>query len=558
MRRRSREAIAIDGYIRVSRVGKRRGERFISPRVQREQIETWATGTHKRLLWVFEELDESGVRADRPLLHEALERIETGVSRGLAVSRVNRVGRSLIDGLMQVDRVRAAGGELYSVLDGLDTSTSAGRLVLRIMLSMAEMEIDRIRDDWDAAHERAIKRGAYIGAYVPPGYVKTRSGRLRVDERFAPVIAEAFRRRAAGETLRSVADYVQSERLLTGKGNPGWTNTSITALLTNPVYLGELHHDRWSHEHAHPPLIDTPTFVAAQRPRPLARARGPDRLLLTGLVRCASCSMSMGGANVRDGRDGATRRLYACRRYYSGGKCAAPATITTLLLEPFVIDVFFRMLSRRRLAPVGALREATEQVARRQHELARYRDNARLLDVLGEDAFAEGLRTRKQRLHSARIDQAAAQARMDAHGLPRLAELRASWPQLDTLERRMIMSKVIDCVFVAPGNGHVENRVTICPRGTAPARLSRPGDKGNRLTAIKPRAHWINPKSGPTGYRPHPTPWLSRGRPDLRPPMPDALPTDRRREGAARTDTDTTGTLDGRRQTGHAGRVEAR
>ena len=34
--------LRLDGYIRVSRVGGREGESFISPEVQREQIETWA------------------------------------------------------------------------------------------------------------------------------------------------------------------------------------------------------------------------------------------------------------------------------------------------------------------------------------------------------------------------------------------------------------------------------------------------------------------------------------------------------------------------------------
>jgi hypothetical protein len=54
------EHLWIDGYVRVSRVGSRRGERFISPAVQRELIESWATMHGARVLHVFEELDESG------------------------------------------------------------------------------------------------------------------------------------------------------------------------------------------------------------------------------------------------------------------------------------------------------------------------------------------------------------------------------------------------------------------------------------------------------------------------------------------------------------------
>jgi hypothetical protein len=36
--------LPVDGYIRVSRVGDRGGESYISPDLQREAIESWARG----------------------------------------------------------------------------------------------------------------------------------------------------------------------------------------------------------------------------------------------------------------------------------------------------------------------------------------------------------------------------------------------------------------------------------------------------------------------------------------------------------------------------------
>src|SRR4051794_24837085 len=114
------EQLSVDGYVRVSRVGGRRGERFISPAVQRELIESWAAARGLRVLEVFEELDESGGRADRPLLERALGRVERGVSQGIVVAKVDRFGRSLISGLAAIERVRVAGGTFFSIQDGLD------------------------------------------------------------------------------------------------------------------------------------------------------------------------------------------------------------------------------------------------------------------------------------------------------------------------------------------------------------------------------------------------------------------------------------------------------
>lgn len=74
------ELLSVDGYVRVSQVGRRGGQQFISPQVQREAIEGWAAMRGARVLEVFEELDESGGRGDRPLLETALQRVESGSS----------------------------------------------------------------------------------------------------------------------------------------------------------------------------------------------------------------------------------------------------------------------------------------------------------------------------------------------------------------------------------------------------------------------------------------------------------------------------------------------
>lgn len=100
----------VDGYIRVSKVNEREGERFISPLVQRETIERWAQLHGAVVCELFEELDESGARADRPLLERALSRVEQGQSSGIVVSRLDRFGRSLLDGLAAIERISRAGG----------------------------------------------------------------------------------------------------------------------------------------------------------------------------------------------------------------------------------------------------------------------------------------------------------------------------------------------------------------------------------------------------------------------------------------------------------------
>ncbi|HYN50325.1 MAG TPA: recombinase family protein [Thermoleophilaceae bacterium] len=151
--------MVIDGYVRVSQVRGRAGERLISSLEQRAQIEGWARLHGAAVGEVFEELDESGARADRPLLERALQRIEAGTSHGLVVARLDRFGRSLIDGLAAIERIRRAGGTSVSVQDGFDLTTETGRLIMRIMLAMGEWQLDRVRSVWPRRVEvRRLKR----------------------------------------------------------------------------------------------------------------------------------------------------------------------------------------------------------------------------------------------------------------------------------------------------------------------------------------------------------------------------------------------------------------
>src|SRR3954454_19057542 len=104
----------LDGYIRVSQVRGREGDSFISPAQQRDKITAWIEAYGHELAAVHEELDESGARRDRPKLLEALERVERGDTHGIVVAKLDRLGRTLIDGVQYIQRIQDAGGVFVS------------------------------------------------------------------------------------------------------------------------------------------------------------------------------------------------------------------------------------------------------------------------------------------------------------------------------------------------------------------------------------------------------------------------------------------------------------
>jgi site-specific DNA recombinase len=242
--------------------------------VQRERIEAWCGLYGARPGEVFVELDESGGRADRPLLLEAIERVELGLSDGIVVARLDRLGRSLTDALGHIERIHLAGGTFVSVQDQFDLSTDHGRLVLRMMLSFAEFERDRIRTNWDDARRKAISRGVHGGRYTPVGYRRRSDGRLRVDRKTGDHVRHAFAMRVEGAKLAEVGNYLRENRVGSGRGTMVWNPSAVQRVLESRVYLGEVRSGAYVCVDAHPPLVDVVTWRLAQH-QPAVRAQPP-------------------------------------------------------------------------------------------------------------------------------------------------------------------------------------------------------------------------------------------------------------------------------------------
>jgi DNA invertase Pin-like site-specific DNA recombinase len=363
----------LDGYIRVSKVRPRSGASFISPVAQREQIENWA-GAHGALIGlVFEELDVSGARSDRPLLLEALRRVESHESDGLIVAYLSRFGRSLIDAMNAIKRISDAGGTFVSVQEGLDLSNDTGRLVLRMLLSIAEWERDRQRAYFGDACQRAIARGVPVGI-APVGYRRGRGGRLEVDPEASPVVVELFRRRSSGERLNVLERWLEGEGQRLGRN---W-HLRAEAVVSRRVYRGELRYGSFVNVNAHEPLVDEQTWKGAQGiAARLVPRKGARPALLRGLLRCAGCQrpLRVSWHNVGSSRESLS---YHCT-YESGPSCGDRANIVDTLVEPYLEALFWQELSklRRHSKRVGSRRLETD-LRRREEELVAYRDNPHL------------------------------------------------------------------------------------------------------------------------------------------------------------------------------------
>jgi DNA invertase Pin-like site-specific DNA recombinase len=473
----------LDAYIRVSQVRGRTGPSFISPAQQRDRILAWMKAFGYEVGEVFEELDQSGARKDRPMLMAAVERVESGHSDGIVVAKLDRFGRSLVDGLQLIDRIQDAGGTFASVQDGFDLRTDTGRLVLRIMLSMAEYELERVRSNWHDAKARAVMRGVHPSARPPFGYRREgRGGPLFVDDRNGPLVTALFRRRVElRESYSQLARWLGGEGARTSAGRALWSLRGVKDIIRNRVYLGIAYAGATENPDAHPALVDYETWRAAQRTGQQTIPRSEHPSPLSGLMRCAGCRYVMRAE--RRVRAGDEVWIFSCRSTQGANAwhCRNPARVVmTDAHQEAIAETFLQRLPAfvaRSRQTTPRLEEAAQAADDARSAFISWRDNIRLQTRLGMDAYVDGLEQRQQALSIALAELAREEGKADARALPTdLADLRTQWPSLTSPEQRTLMRAAIVCVLVRAGKAteSLDERLRIVWRGSTLA-LPRKG-----------------------------------------------------------------------------------
>jgi DNA invertase Pin-like site-specific DNA recombinase len=202
---------AVIGYVTVSSDAER-NEADGSVREIEEACESAA--------WKLAEIvsdRDSGRGLERPGLAYALQQIADGKARGLVVSDLRRLTRSIVDLGALMEWFRDAQAGLVALDLDVDTSTPAGREVAATLITLGDWERERIA--------RRTRSGlAEVRASGRP------TGRPAVSDQ--PELVERITvMRGANMTLQAIADQLNAEGVPTLRGGAMWRPSSVQAAL---------------------------------------------------------------------------------------------------------------------------------------------------------------------------------------------------------------------------------------------------------------------------------------------------------------------------------------
>jgi DNA invertase Pin-like site-specific DNA recombinase len=411
----------MDQYVRVSRVAGRSGESFISPDLQREQGAAWASARGVEVVAVHQDLDQSGGKLERPGLDALMERIRSGQTDGVIVSKLDRLSRlGVADALRLVEQITDAGGSIAALDLGLDPTTPFGEFGMTIMLALARMERRRMSEAWEHAKTRALDRGARMGP-TPFGYTRTDDGLFVPHPKWARVVTRAFKLAADGGVDAALAYLRKQVPAYPSDGQPGvrrkrsadhrtWSAFTVRRLLRNRSYLGETHYGDRLVRDSHPALVDRVTFERAHPGDEKPQRRPAAVFPLSGFATCANCGEFLIGA-----RAGGGIRTYRCRASlasWKGERCNSPTNITADRLEDYVVEQVKQAYEQGgtsgHAASVaetdGSFEDVQGELEAAERELERFAADPTAAELLGEAAWTAALRTRTERADAARAE----------------------------------------------------------------------------------------------------------------------------------------------------------
>mgnify|MGYP003375947313 CR=1 FL=1 len=119
---------------------------------------------------------------ERPEFTAAVEWLrEEGEGGTLIVAAIDRLGRSAAEIAATIAELTEEGITIRSLRDGVDTSTSAGRLVAHVMVSIAEFELELGKER--RAASRAARKARGLHPTRPPKMSAT--ARREIAQRYA-------------------------------------------------------------------------------------------------------------------------------------------------------------------------------------------------------------------------------------------------------------------------------------------------------------------------------------------------------------------------------------
>ena len=300
-------------YTRVSTDNQAEKE-FSSCEAQEQKIKSFiASQSNWQTFKVYSDAGYSGATTERPALQQLLSDLKKEKIDIVFVYKIDRLTRSPKDFYQLIKFFEQAKIDFISITERFDTSTPAGRLLRKIMLTFSQFERELTSERTkDKLLERA-KKGMANGGLTPYGYMR-QNKKLIPHPKEKKEIKSIFEKYLETKSLSVVYRFLKIGGIK-NKSGKNFSKTNISHILRNVVYAGKIKYNDEIYNGEHEPIISEEIFAIAQKihKNKMKKFRVYKNFLFGGLINCEECGSKMTSCFTNKRTNGKLTRYYYYR-----------------------------------------------------------------------------------------------------------------------------------------------------------------------------------------------------------------------------------------------------
>lgn len=157
---------------------------------------------------------------------------------------LTRFARNTVDSIQALRRLKEFGVSVYFEKEHIDSLSEKSELMLTILSSLAQGESESISTNNKWAAIKRFQDGTFILGTPAYGYTKDGNGELTILEEEAAVVRQIFREYLNGKGTYAIAKDLSEQGIHTIRSAEKWHDGVIKEMLLNPIYTGNLLHQK--------------------------------------------------------------------------------------------------------------------------------------------------------------------------------------------------------------------------------------------------------------------------------------------------------------------------
>lgn len=325
------EIISTAGYIRVS--SAEQATKGLSIETQTAEIKAYAEQHGMKLVDIYV---DRGITA-RKSLHKRVEfmrmmnDVQSGKVKHIVVLRLDRFFRNIYDyHRMMNEYLTPNKCDWSAVKEQYTTTTTNGRLMINLRLSIAEQECDTDSDRIKDVFENRVKNGYAITGAQPFGWT-IKDHRVVIDEEKREIMNDMLNYVELSSSVRGTLIYMKN------KYNISFCYESLARLLKNTMLYGSYR----GNENYCEGYMSKERFENMRRllDKNIRKRKNSYSYIFSGLIVCAECGYRMAGCHHKP------YLYYRCANHYGHKRCDNAGSINEIAIENYLLENAERLMN---------------------------------------------------------------------------------------------------------------------------------------------------------------------------------------------------------------------